>query len=313
MLKSESLVVDIGSNDGTLLKYFKQKGMKVLGVEPATHIASDANSRGIETINEYFGPSVADEIVKKYQRAKIITANNVFANVDDLLVWVNGVDKLLDNDGVFVFESYYLVDVVNNMVFDFIYHEHLSAFSVAPMRVLFQRYGLELVSVERVSTKGGSLRYFVQRPAGPMIKDGTVEKALALENDMGLYRKSTFDIFYRKIDSLKEQLKEFLFKAKAEGKMISGFGASITVTTLIYHFEIGEYLDYLVDDNVDKQGRFSPGLHLPVYPTSVLYERKPDCVVLLAWRFSKHFMSNHKGLKDCDFVIPVPNFEVVHN
>ncbi len=196
------------------------------------------------------------------------------------------------------------------MVFDFIYHEHLSAFSVKPIQVLFERVGLELVVVERVPTKGGSLRYFVQRPSGPLAKDGSVAGMLALEDKMGLYRKETFSDFADKVSGLKKELLKFLAQAKSEGKSIAGFGASITGTTLVYHFEIGEYFDYLVDDNLAKQGLFSPGLHLPVLPSSALYERKPDYVVILAWRFADPFIKKNRAYIEgggC-FVIPVPEF-----
>ncbi len=311
-INAGSLVVDLGSNDGTLLRYFQQRGMSVLGVEPAAHIASQATASGIMSIAEFFTPDLAKNIVAKHGRAKLITANNVFANIDDLMSWVAAVNELLDDDGVFVFESYYLADLVQNMVFDFIYHEHLSSFSVRPMQSLFERVGLELVAVERVATKGGSLRYFVQRPSGPLKKDGSVVEMLTLEESMGLYRIETFMAYAEKIDGLKEQTRTFLAKAKNEGKSIAGFGASITGTTLIYHFELSEYLDYLVDDNPAKQQRFSPGLHLPVLSTSALYERKPDYVLILAWRFADQIInSNEKYLHlGGTFIVPLPSLKI---
>jgi hypothetical protein len=227
--------------------------------------------------------------------------------------WVKAVNDLLDDDGVFVFESYYLADLVRNMVFDFIYHEHLSSFSVRPINALFQRVGLEVVAVERVATKGGSLRYFVQRSGGPLLKDNSVLEMLALEENMGLYRKETFAVYATKINDLKEQTNKFLATVKHEGKSIAGFGASITGTTMIYHFEIGKYLDYLVDDNFAKQGRFSPGLHLPVLPSSVLFERKPDYVIILAWRFADTIISKNQAYLEGggQFLIPLPYFKVV--
>ena len=314
-LKPNSLVIDIGSNDGTLLSCFGELGMKVLGIEPASHIAAHANAKGIETLDKFVDLQLAEEVVSEYGCAKLITSNNVFANIDDLDTWVHAVNKMLASDGVYVFESYYLGDVIKNMVFDFIYHEHLSAFSVKPIKKLFERIGLELIAVEHVPTKGGSLRYFVQRPGGPLDDDGSVSKYLALEDSEGLYKRETYNIFDKKIHQLKEQTRELLIKLKGEGKSIAGFGASITGTTLIYHFEIGEYLDYLVDDNPAKQGRYSPGLHLPVLPSSALYERKPDYVLVLAWRFAKPFISNHQAYLDDGgkFVIPVPEFEIIEN
>jgi hypothetical protein len=308
-----SLVVDIGSNDGTLLRGFKELGLRVLGVEPAKHIAAQANASGIDTIDQFFAPAMAKNMVAKYGHAKLITANNVFANIDDLMSWVEAVNHLLANDGVFVFESYYLADLVENMVFDFIYHEHLSAFSVKPIKALFKRVGLELIAVERVSTKGGSLRYFVQRSGGVLEQDGSVSKFLALEENIGLYQKEIYIAFSNRINTLKEQTKAFLINAKRQGKSIVGFGASITVTTLLYHFEIGEYIDYLVDDNLAKQDRYSPGLHLPVLPISAIYNRKPDYVIILAWRFADSLISKNPAYMASigTFVIPVPKFKVV--
>jgi len=307
-----SLVVDLGSNDGTLLRCFQKLGMAVVGVEPASHIAAHATSMGIPSISKYFTPSLAKEMVNEHGHAGLITANNVFANIDDLMSWVRAVDILLATDGIFVFESYYLADLLENTVFDFIYHEHLSSFSVRPMQALFQRVRLNLIAVERVSTKGGSLRYFVQRAGGPLSDDGTVANMLAFEDRIGLYRKETFVAYAVKIQELKAQTLDFLISAKRDGKSIAGFGASITCTTLIYHFDIGKYLDYLVDDNPAKQDRFSPGIHLPVLPSSALSERKPDYVIILAWRFADTIIkknqnySRHGG----KFIIPVPEFKI---
>jgi hypothetical protein len=312
-VKPGSLVMDLGSNDGTLLRSFKGLDMKVLGVEFAAHIAQQATASGIETIGKFFERDLAAQIVVSHGHAQVVTANNVFANIDDLRSWVDGINVLLAKDGVFVFESYYLADLIDNMVFDFIYHEHLSSFSVKPMKMLFESVGLELVVAERVATKGGSLRYYVQRPGGPLTGDGSVAALLAEEDSKGLYRKETYDAYAAKIDGLKQQTLQFLRKAKSEGKTVAGFGASITCTTLIYHFEIGEYLEYLVDDNQAKQGRFSPGHHLAVLPTSVLYERKPDYVLVLAWRFADTFIGKNQAyLKQGGyFVVPVPEMKIV--
>ena len=300
-LRPGSLVVDLGSNDGTLLKQFKSRGMNVLGVEPASHIAAEATAAGVKTVDKFFSPAVAREMAAEFGKANVVTANNVFANIDDLRSWVEGIDALLSPDGVFVCESYYLADVLQNMVFDFIYHEHLSAFSVKPIQALFANAGLELAAVQRVSTKGGSLRYFVQRPGGPVAKDGSVGELLALEDRMGLYRKETYAGFAAKVEALKEQTRSLLAKLKSEGKSIAGFGASITGTTLIYHFEIGEFLDFLADDNPAKQGRFSPGLHLPVLPSPSLSwncscsrEFQQNCLLHI-WSFPgrRHSGGNH--------------------
>jgi len=172
-----------------------------------------------------------------------------------------------------------------------------------------------LIAVERVATKGGSLRYYVQRSNGPLKSDGTVNEMLMLEEDFGLYRKETFLKFSEKINRLKEKLLAFLSEAKRNGKSVVGFGASITCTTLIYHFEIGEYLEYLVDDNIAKQGRFSPGHHLPVLPAAAIGERKADYVIILAWRFSSIIVEKYKDYLDGggEFIVPLPEFKICEN
>jgi hypothetical protein len=308
-----SLIVDLGSNDGTLLRPFKALGMKVLGVEPAKHIAAEATKNGVPTIGDYFTPNLAKRIVAEHGHAKVVTANNVFANIDELMPWVEGIDELLDSDGVFIFESFYLADLLENLVFDFIYHEHLTAFSVRPVRALFERVGLELVVAQRVPTKGGSLRYFIQRPGGPLADDGSVAELLAHEEAMGLYDRQTYVDFAATVDGLKSKTRALLERVKSEGKTVAGFGASVTGTTLIYHFGIGQYLDYIVDDNPAKIGRLSPGLHLPVLASSAIEEKKPDLVIVLAWRYADLFIKQHQSYlaNGGQFVVPVPEFRLV--
>jgi len=312
---SYSLVMDIGSNDGTLLKHFQKQKMNVLGVEPASHIADEANSNGVQTINGFFTPDLARKILLEHGKVKIITSNNVFANIDNIIAWLEAVKIVLDDDGVYVFESFYLLDVVRNMVFDFIYHEHLTAFSVKPVKALAEKVGLELVNVQHVDTKGGSLRYFLQKENGPLKDDGSVLEYLKKENVAGLYNIDIYKVFANEINLLKNKTKEFLSNLKNTGVSIAGFGASITCTTLIYHFEIGEYIDYLIDDNPSKQGLFSPGLHLPVYSSEILSDKKPDYVIILAWRFSATLINNNKDYINnggC-FIVPIPEFQIIEN
>jgi hypothetical protein len=308
-----ALVVDIGSNDGILLRFFQQKGLRVLGIEPAQHIARDANAAGIETLPEFFTPALAEQVRAKYGPAAIITANNVFANIDDLTTMATGVRKLLDADGVFIFESYYLADLVRNMVFDFIYHEHLSSFSVKPVQSFFARMGMELIDVTRVPTKGGSLRFTTQLAGGPRRVQPSVAAHIQLENEMGLYQAETYAAFAAKVDGLKRRTCELLSELKSQGKSIAGFGASVTGTTLIYHFGLGRFLDYLVDDNPAKQGTYSPGLHLPVLPSAALQERKPDCVLMLAWRFAAPIIKKNQAYLDQGgrFIVPVPEVKTI--
>ena len=310
-----SLVVDVGSNDGMLLNFFKLAGMRTVGIEPASKIAKIANDKGIETYSNYFCENVVNKILEKHGKAKIITSNNVFANVDDIQNWTKCVKNLLDEDGIYIFESYYLLDLINNFVFDFIYHEHLSAFSVKPLKSFFESFDMKLIRIEPIKTKGGSLRFYVIKKSNTNIRnsleDHSVEKYIDLEEKKKLYEKNTFDIFLNKIDNLKIQLLEFLKEAKKQKKKIAGFGASITGTTLIYHFELGNFIDYLIDDNTAKHGTYSPGLHLPVYSTEKIELLKPDIIILLAWRFSDIFIKKVKRINwSGEIIKPVPDFEL---
>ena len=293
-LQDGDLVVDIGSNDGTLLKHFKAMGMSVLGVEPCEEIATEARRAGIPTIQDYFGKSTLPN-----DKAKLITANNVVANVNDLDAFMEGVVDLLAEDGTFVFESFYLGDVVRNMVFDFIYHEHLSAFSIRPVKALMRRYGMRLYKTEHLKTKGGSIRYYCTRYYAGR-NQNEVE-----DDDERLYEKETYVEFARKIETEKQKTLGFLRHLKAQGKTVCGFGASISATTLLYHFELGPYIEFLVDDNPAKIGRSSPGIHLPVRSTGCAVE--VDYVIALAWRFAADFKNAHPHVK---LIVPLPRFHV---
>ena len=294
-LQPGDLVIDIGSNDGTLLKEFQKLGLRALGIEANEAIAQVAREKGVPTVTSFFKKNLG------LQKAKLITANNVVANIDDLDAFMEAVIETLAEDGVFVFESFYLGDVVDNMVFDFIYHEHLSAFSVKPVKKLMQRYGLTVTKTEHLQTKGGSIRYYCER-----YYCGKGEPVL--DDDARLYAAQTYVDFNARIEAQKAASFKFLDDARREGKEIAGFGASISCTTLLYHFGITGHLEYLVDDNPAKIGRYSPGIHLPVFGADVLYERKPDYVFCLAWRFAEDFRRKHPSF---NLIVPLPEFRCI--
>lgn len=312
-LPREGLVLDIGSNDGTLLRFFQKAGMLVVGVDPARNIAEAATRNGIKTIPAFFNPKLATEIRKEHGPAKAITANNVFAHIDDLDSIVEGIRILLDRDGVFVFEVSYLVDVFENTLFDTIYHEHLDYHSVKPLVRFFDRLGMELIGAVRVSSHGGSLRGIAQLKGGPRAVGKSVAEAIANEEKLGLDRAETFRQFGRNIDSLKNELAKLLRELKGKGKKIAGFGAPAKATTLMYHFEIGpDLIEFIVDDSPLKQNLYTPGYHVPVVPSSAIYEQRPDYVVLLAWNFAGPIMKSHKAYTDAGghFIVPIPKLEV---
>ena len=305
-LKAGDLVVDIGSNDGTLLSEFRSLGMEVNGFEPCQAIADVSRKKGILTVAKYFDNSEAEfgfGVTKKglYVKPKLITANNVVANVNDLDSFMEGIVKLLAPDGTFVFESFYLGDVIDNMVFDFIYHEHLSAFSIKPVKMLMRRFGLNLYRVDHLPTKGGSIRYYCNRyyaSRNPIEVEDDDEK---------LYQKKTWQAFNKRIAVEREKTLQFCREAKAQAKVIAGFGACISGTTLLYHFGLAEFISYLIDDNPAKIKRFSPGHHIPVYHTDMLRTMKPDYVLALAWRFADDFQQAHPDIK---VIRPLPCFSI---
>jgi len=313
-LKSNSLIVDIGSNDGTCLSFFKALGMEVIGVDPATEIAKKATEDGIETIADFFSYELAIELNKKYGPAKYITSHNACAHIDDLLDVVKGVEVWLGDDGIFVLEVGYLVDVYTNTWFDTIYHEHLDFHTVAPFEKLFARVDMEVIGVERIKPQGGSIRVMAQKKKGKLIRQSSVDELIAIENKLGFNNVETFYEFENKINLVKAQLKQLVFELKAKGKTIAGFGAPTKATTLMGHFGLDEkILDFIVDDNPLKQGLYTPITHIPVLSADALYEKKPDYVLILAWNFSEPIMDMHKkyGSEIGHFILPMPFPKVV--
>jgi SAM-dependent methyltransferase len=308
-----SLVMDIGSNDGTLLRFFKNAGMKVQGIDPAKNIAQQATKNGIPTIAGFFTPQLAKEIRAQQGPASIITANNVFAHIDNLEAVVEGIRTLLSPNGVFVFEVSYLVDVFEKTLFDTIYHEHLDYHSVKPLIPFFQRLGMELIEAQRVGSHGGSLRGMAQLKGGPHPVGKSVAQSLAVEEKLGLHKVETYREFGNNINALKTALGKLLRELKAQGKTIVGFGAPAKATTLMYHFEIGpELIDFIVDDSPLKQNLYSPGYHIPVLPRQAVYDRKPDYVLMLAWNFAEPLMKALKPYADGGghFIVPIPKLEI---
>lgn len=314
-LRRGALVVDIGSNDGTLLRAFEQRhGARVLGIDPARNLAEAATKAGIETLPEFFTATLAERLASERGKASIITANNVFAHVDDLGGVVDGVRSLLAPDGVFVFEVSYLLDVVGDILFDTIYHEHLAYHAVRPLIPFFDRHGMELIDAVRVPTHGGSLRGVAQLARGPRQRGGSVADALALEQKAGLEKLATYRAFARRIDALGQELGALLNDLKGQGKSIAGFGAPAKATTLMYHFGIGPQLvDFIVDDSPLKQGLFTPGMHIPVLSAQAIPERNPDYLVILAWNFAKPIVEKNAAFRARGgrFIVPLPRVEIV--
>ncbi len=307
-------VLDIGSNDGTLLKFFKEMGYKVIGVDPAEEISKKANQDGIFTINGFFTLEMAEKIKDKYSYASLITANNVFAHCDDLSGITDAVSNLLAPEGLFVFEVSYLVDVYQKTLFDTIYHEHLSYHSVTPLIKFFESKRMTLIDVIKVNTHGGSIRCVVKNSTENAEVKKSVETFVNLEKSLAFHESSTFIKFSNKIEERKKELCDLLKKIKADKKSIAGFGAPAKATTLMYEFGLNnDILDFIVDDSPLKQGLFSPGLHIPVFSSSQLETLKPDYLLILAWNFADSIIKNNQKFIESGgkFIIPLPTLEVI--
>ena len=310
---SNKYVLDIGSNDGTLLKFFKEMGYKVIGVDPAEEISKKANQDGIFTINGFFDLEMAENIKDKYSNASLITANNVFAHCDDLSGITDAVSKLLTPEGLFVFEVSYLVDVYQKTLFDTIYHEHLSYHSVTPLIKFFESKGMTLIDVLKVNTHGGSIRCVIKNSSNAEVKK-SVDTFVNLEKSLSFHESNTFIKFSNKIEERKKELCDLLKKIKAEKKSIAGFGAPAKATTLMYEFGLNnDILDFIVDDSPLKQGLFSPGLNIPVFSSSQIETLKPDYLLILAWNFADSIIKNNQKFiaSGGKFIIPLPTLEVI--
>jgi SAM-dependent methyltransferase len=308
------LVIDIGSNDGTLLRPFRALGARTLGIDPARAIAAEATRAGIETIADFFSPALAAMIAFKHGPASIVTANNVFAHIDDLGGIADGVHRLLAADGVFVFEVSYLLDVIDKTLFDTIYHEHLAYHAVRPLMPFLARHGLELIEALRVPTHGGSLRGIAQRAGGPRKPGASIAALLAAEEKRALHDIGTYRRFAERIDVLGAELTTLLRRLKSEGSSIAGFGAPAKATTLMYHFGLGpEVIDFIVDDSPLKQNLFTPGLHVPVVSPDAILQKRPDYLLVLAWNFAEAIIARNDAFRAIGghFIIPVPTIEVI--
>ena len=308
--KSAPFVVEIGSNDGTLIDFFKKCGASVLGVEPSERLANYAIENGRPTINTFFGSKCATSIVEKFGLADIVCANNVLAHIDDLQDVFSGVKLLLDDDGIFVFEVAYLVDLVERGLFDTIYHEHLSYHSVTPMQRFVETFGLRLFAAKRINTQGGSIRFYIEHETGTRPIDGSVEELVSLETQLGLDGLQPYDELAGRISSAGSALRERIDHYRNNNKRIAGFGAPAKLTTLLHEFRIsGDSIAFVAEDNEFKVGLFTPGLHVPIHGPESLYEQDIDIVVVFAWNFAASIIERHRTLTDRGvvFVIPLPN------
>jgi SAM-dependent methyltransferase len=308
-LKPGNKVLDIASNDGTLLRHFKNLGMVTLGIDPAVNVAKIANETGIETISEFFTEDYADQIVSKYGTFDLVTANNVFAHVPDLQNFIKGIKKVLSPNGVFSFEVSYFPDVCEKTLFDTIYHEHSSYHTLSPLLRFFVNNGLIFCDAERIDTHGGSIRVFVKHYALELCEQEAKNfiKFWECEKDIDSKVVQLND----KILDLKDKLKNRLSDLSQSGKSIAIYGVPAKATTLMFALDINEeYIDFAIDDNALKQETFTPGKHIPVYASDILKTRQPDVLLVLAWNFADSIVRNNASFKGT-WITPLPNYREI--
>jgi SAM-dependent methyltransferase len=309
-INPESHVVELASNDGYLLQYFVQRGIPVLGVEPAANVAHVAVEKGVPTVVEFFGEALARRMVGERKQADLLIGNNVLAQVPDLNDFVKGMKILLKPSGVITMEFPHLVRLIEENQFDTIYHEHFSYFSFISAEKIFTHHGLRLFDVEELPTHGGSLRIYAchdedgAKPTGPK-----AEELRARELATGLADMDYYLSFGEKVKETKRKLLEFLIKARREGKSVCGYGAPGKGNTLLNYCGIRtDFLDYTVDRNPYKQGKFTPGTHIPIYPPDRIDETRPDYLLILPWNFKEEIMKQMSHIRDWGgrFIVPVP-------
>lgn len=313
-LGPSSRVIELGSNDGYLLQFFAQMGIPVLGFEPAANIAIAAEKRGVPTVVEFFGAETARVLAQKGTVADLIVANNVMAQVPNLNSFVDGIRIVLKSDGVFTGEFPHLLKTIEGNQFDQFYHEHFSYFSACAAERIFAAHGLRIFDVEELWTHGGSLRIHACHAGN--LKRPTQSRVAALtdrEKQVGLQQPRIYADFARRIHATKRKLLDFLIDAKNEGKSIAGYGAPGKASTLLNYCGIRtDFLDYTVDRNPYKQGKFLPGTHIPIFAPDKIVETKPDYVLILPWNLREEIGAQLAYIRQWGgkLVIPIPEVTV---
>lgn len=303
-----AMVLEVGSNDGTLLRAFKERGMKVLGVDPAQKIAARASQSGIKTLATFFTEKLAGQIRAEYGPADIVIANNTFANIDDLTDFAAAVRGTLAPEGVFVFETSYGADVVQKTLIDTVYHEHLSYFMVAPLDRYFSHHGMELIDVQHIWTKGGSIRGTAQLAGGPRKRAASVDATIAEEKRLGFGEIAPFRKLGADVAALKEEVAALVRARQAAGKRFAGYGASVGTVTLIRQFQLGSLLEFIADDNPLCAQIAGAEYRIPVMKSESIYDRMPDSIIVLAWRYADPIIAKHQRYLAAggEFIIPLP-------
>jgi len=313
-LGSQSMVVEIASNDGYLLQYFKEKGIGVLGVEPAANVAKVAQDKGIDSHVAFFGANTARQLADAGKTADLMAANNVLAHVPDINDFVAGFKILLKPQGTATFEFPHLQNLIEQRQFDTVYHEHFSYISLLFAEKLFKRHGLRIYDVEQLPTHGGSLRLFVCHEDAPFARTSRVDDVARGEQQAGLDRVETYSQFASTVIDIKADLLRFLIEARKNGKTVVGYGAPAKGNTLLNYCGVGpEFVQYTVDLSPHKQGRYLPGVQIPIHAPDRILETKPDFVLILPWNLKDEIVQQMAGIREWGgkFVIAIPALTII--
>jgi hypothetical protein len=313
-LGQDSLVVELASNDGYLLQHFQPLGVPTLGIEPAANVAQAAIAKGVPTRVDFFGVRLARELIAEGKQADLIVGNNVLAQVPDLNDFVAGIALLTKPQGVVTLEFPHVERLIDENQFDTIYHEHFSYFSLTTIDMMAARHGLKVFDVEELPTHGGSLRVYLARADSSHRPSPAVSGLLEREVSGGLKEMTTYTSFADRAHGAKRDLLSFLISAKNEGKTICGYGAPGKGNTLLNYCAIGtDFLDFTVDRNPYKHGRFTPGMHIPIKPVEAIQEARPDYILILPWNLKDEIVKqmSHVATWGAKFVVPIPFVKVI--
>jgi SAM-dependent methyltransferase len=313
LVKDNPFVIELGCNDGIMLKNFAELDIRHLGIEPSLNVAQDANKQGVRTRSEFFSEALADSIVDEDGQADAFLAANVMCHIPDIVGVVRGIKKLLKPTGIVAFEDPYLGDIIEKTSYDQIYDEHVFLFSALSIQYLFGKEGMELIDVQPQNTHGGSMRYILSHKGAYPIKE-SVSKILAKERAQGLDRLSTFDEFRLRVEKSKSDLLSLLEKLKADGKKVVGYAATSKSTTILNYCGIGpDLIQYICDTTPIKQGKLSPGAHIPVLPYEEFKKNFPEYAVLFAWNHSAEIMAKEKEYVAAGgrWIVHVPKVRVI--
>jgi SAM-dependent methyltransferase len=313
LAKTDPFVVELGCNDGIMLKHFAKASIRHLGIEPSRNVAEEANAKGVRTLSEFFNEKMAEKIVQEDGQCDAFLAANVMCHIPDIEGVVKGIRMLLKPTGVVMFEDPYLGDVIEKISYDQIYDEHVFLFSAHSIQYLFGLHGMALIDVQSQKTHGGSMRYVLAHAGAYPVRDA-VTKLLLKEQALGLHLLSTFELFREKVEQSRTALVSLLRDLKSKGKRIAGYGATSKSTTILNYSGIGpDLIEYISDTTPIKQGKFTPGMHIPVVPYEIFKANPPDYAVLFAWNHAEEIMAKEKAFIDAGgkWIVHVPKVRVL--